>query len=97
MQFGLQEGKQAEAALPPLQGQERCACLDAELAGAGVLVGNEVLSHGHKVGEGVLLLEELAVLVPVAAHVAAAAYVRNCKREAAVYQAQLVAVKARVI
>jgi hypothetical protein len=97
MQFGLQEGKQAEAALPPLQGQERCACLDAELAWAGVLVGNEVLSHGHKIGEGVLLFEELAVLVPVAAHVAAAAYVRDRECEAAVYQAQLITIEARVI
>ena len=73
------------------------ACLDAELGGAGVLVGDEVLCHGDEVGEGVLLLQELAILVPGAAHVAAAADVRYRKYEAAVDQAQHVAVEAGII
>ena len=77
--------------------REAAACLDAEAPGAGVLVCDEVLGHSDEVGEGVLLLQELAILVPLAAHVAAAADVRNGVREAAVDQAQLVAVEPGVV
>ena len=60
-------------------------------------MGDEVLSHSNEVVEGVLLLQELAVLVPLPAHVTAAADVRDGIREAAVDQAQLVAVEPGVI
>ena len=40
------------------------AHLDAQLGRAGVFVRDEVLGNGHKVREGVALLQVLAVLVP---------------------------------
>ena len=54
----------------------------------GVSLGREVLGGGDEVGERVLLVEELAVLVPGAAHLLAAADVGDRIDEAPVDQAQ---------
>ncbi len=54
----------------------------------------EVLDGGDEVGEGVALLHEAAGIVPGLAHVAAAADVRVGHDDAAIEQAEAVAVEA---
>ena len=53
-----------------------------------VLVGAEPARHVDEVREGVDLVQQLAVLVPVAAHLLAAADVRDGHDEAAIEQRQ---------
>jgi len=53
-----------------------------------VPLGDEVPGAGYVVGEGVPLLQELAVLVPLAPHLAAAADVGDGERHSPVQQAQ---------
>lgn len=48
----------------------RRAALDAQLVGRGVLVCHQVLGARNEVGEGVLLVQVLAVLVPAPPHFA---------------------------
>jgi hypothetical protein len=64
----------------------RGAALDAEPPRRGEPALHQQLRAGHEVGEGVALQQELAVLVPPPAHLAAAAHVRDGKHEAAVQQ-----------
>ena len=63
----------------------RSTHLYAELGRAGVLLGHQVLCAGNEVNKGVLLMQVLAVLIPLPAHLSATTGMGNGKDEASVH------------
>ena len=73
------------------------ANLNAEVSWASPLLLDQVLSACYEVSEGVLLVQVLAVLIPVAPHFTPTPHMGQGKHKASVYERQSVGTQVRVI
>lgn len=73
------------------------ADLNAEMSWAGPLLLNQVLSARYKVCEGVLLVQVLAILVPISAHLTPTPHMGKGKDKAPVYEGQPVGAQIWII